>query len=114
MTKNEVIEVGREVIVMLRLKFKPGAIAQVLNEIVSAAMLTRKEGGNIEFQVYRAKDDVDRLVLFERWADQAALDHHWQQDYTKRVLVLFEENLVRPLSQVEDVTHLSDVLQAVP
>ena len=65
MTKNEVIEVGREVIVMLRLKFKPGAIAQVLNEIVSAAMLTRKEVGNIEFQVYLAKDDVDRLVLFE-------------------------------------------------
>ena len=41
MTKNEVIEVGREVIVMLRLKFKPGAIAQVLNEIVSAAMLRK-------------------------------------------------------------------------
>lgn len=88
MTKNEVIEVGR-VIVMLRLKFKPGAIAQVLNEIVFAAVLTRKVTTLSSRSIAR-RDDVDRLVLFERWADQAALDHHWQQDYTKRVLVLFE------------------------
>ena len=112
MTKDKAIAGDHEVIVMLRLKFKPGAIDHVLSELVPIAVLTREETGNIEFHIYRAQDDDDRLVLFERWANQAALDQHWQQDYTKRVLALFEENLIRPLSQTEDVTYLSAILQA--
>ena len=45
-----------------------------------------------------------------RWVNQAAVDLHWQEDYTKVVLAIFEEHLVRPLSQAEDVTYLSDML----
>jgi len=112
MTKIDSIAGDQEVIVMLRLKFKPGTIDHVLSELVPIAMLTREEAGNIEFHIYRAQNDADRIVLFERWANQAALDQHWQEDYTKRVLALFEENLIRPLSQTEDVTYLSAILQA--
>ena len=112
MTKDNAIAGDHEVIVMLRLKFKPGAIDHVLSELVPIAMLTRQEIGNIEFQVYRAQDDNDLLVLFERWANQTALDEHWQQDYTKRVLTIFEGNLIRPLSETEDVTYLSDMMRA--
>jgi len=111
MTKDNTIADDQEVIVMLRLKFKPGSIDHVLGEIVPTGVLTRQETGNIEFQIYRAQDDNDRLVLFERWANQAALDQHWQQDYTKRVLAIFEENLIRPLSETEDVTYLSDMMR---
>lgn len=113
MTKTDSIPNDQEVIVMLRLKFKPGAIDHVLSEIVPSVVLTREEQGNIEFQIYRATDDDDCLVLFERWENQAARDEHWQQDYTKRVLVLLEENLIRPLSQNEDVTYLTDTMRAL-
>ena len=112
MSKIDSIVGNQEVIVMLRLKFKPGTIAHVLSELVPTVRLTREETGNIAFDVYRAQDDDDRLVLFERWSNQAALELHWQQDYTKRALVLFEENLIRALSQTEDVTYLSDVMRA--
>lgn len=47
----------QEVIVMLRLKFKPGAVSDVLPELLPIAALTREETGNIEFQVFRARDD---------------------------------------------------------
>ena len=110
MTKPDTTAADPEVIVMLRLKFKPGALDHVLAEIVPIALQTREETGNVEFQVFRAKDDNDRLVLFERWTNQAALDAHWQLDYTKRVLALFEEHLVRPLSPTEDVTYLDDTM----
>ena len=112
MTKIDSIPNDPEVIVMLRLKFKPGAVDHVLSEIVPSVLLTREEHGNIEFHIYRATDDDDCLVLFERWANQTSLDEHWQQEYTKRVLVLFEENLIRPLSQNEDVTYLTDTMLA--
>ncbi|MBX9616374.1 MAG: antibiotic biosynthesis monooxygenase [Caulobacteraceae bacterium] len=110
MTKPDTTAADPEVIVMLRLKFKPGALDHVLAELVPIALQTREETGNVEFQVFRAKDDNDRLVLFERWTNQAALDAHWQLDYTKRVLALFEEHLVRPLSPTEDVTYLDDTM----
>ena len=112
MTTIDTIAGDQEVIVRLRLKFKPGVVDQVLGELLPIARLTREETGNIEFQVYRANDEEDRLVLFERWANQAALEAHWAQDYTKRVLTLFEDNLVLPLSQTEDVTYLSDMMRA--
>lgn len=112
MTKIDTIAGGQEVIVMLRLKFKPGTIDHVLGELVPMVRLTHQETGNIEFHVYRAQDDDDRLVLFERWANQAALDQHWTQAYTKRALALFEENLIRPLSPAEDVTYLRDMMRA--
>ena len=111
MTKNNAIAGDQEVIVMLRLRFKPGAIDDVLIELLPIVALTRQETGNIEFQIYRAQDDKDRLVLFERWANQAALDQHWQQDYTKRVLTIFKGNLIRPLSETEDVTYLNDMMR---
>lgn len=113
MTNDGAIAGDQEVIVMLQLHFKPGTIDGVLRELVPIVRLTRDETGNVDFQVFRAKDDDDCLVLFERWANQAALEAHWAQDYTKRVLALFEDNLVRPLSQNEDVTYLTDMMRAV-
>src|SRR6188768_2287294 len=65
MTKIDSIAGDQEVIVMLRLKFKPGTIDHVLSELVPIAMLTREEAGNIEFHIYRAQNDADRIVLFE-------------------------------------------------
>ena len=110
MTEIGTIAGDQEVIVMLQLEFKRGAIDLVLSELVPIAALTREETGNIEFHVFRTRDEDNRLVLFERWANQAALDAHWQLDYTKRVLALFEEHLVRPLSPSEDVTYLDDTM----
>ena len=112
MTEIGTIADDQEVIVMLQLEFKRGAIDHVLSELVPIAALTREETGNIEFHVFKTRDEDNRLVLFERWANQAALDWHWQQDYTKRVLALFEEHLVRPLSPSEDVTYLSNTMRA--
>jgi len=104
----------REVIVTLRLFFKPGTLDMVLEETIPIARLTREEPGNVEFNIYRPKGTIDQLIIFERWAGQLALEQHWEQDYTKRVLTLFDENLLHPLSQSDDVTYLSDVLGTPP
>ena len=112
MTNIDALAEDQEVIVMLRLKFKSGTIDHVLREVAPIVRLTREETGNIEFQVFRAKDDDEQLVLFERWTNQAALDQHWRLDYTKRALALFDQHLIRPLSPTEDVTYLRDTMRA--
>ncbi|AQR61038.1 hypothetical protein BZG35_04700 [Brevundimonas sp. LM2] len=112
MTHSHALAGDQELIVMLRLNFKPGTVDDVLREIVPIVGLTREEAGNVEFQVFRAKEDPDQLVLFERWTSQAALDRHWELDYTKRALAVFDQHLIRPLSPAEDVTYLSDGMRA--
>lgn len=91
---------------MVRLHFKPDILDSVLARILPIARLTRAESGNIEFNVYRERDKKDRLLIFERWENQAALEHHWQQDYTKEALGIFEQYLLKPLSDEDDVTYM--------
>jgi quinol monooxygenase YgiN len=100
-----------EVIVMLNLRFKPGSAGKVLEKMVPGIRLTRLEMGNIEFQMFKVKGCDDKYVVFERWKDQAALDWHWQQPYTKEALELFGEHLATPLSETQDVTYLTEVME---
>lgn len=99
-----------EVVVLLNLQFKPGTSEVVERVMFPGVESTRAEVGNLEFLFFRVKDSNDRYVLLERWVDQAALEWHWQQDYTKAALALFDEHLISPLSQTRDVTHLVDLV----
>ena len=100
-----------EVIVMLTLQFKPGSAEKVLERMVPSIRLTRAEPGNQEFQLFKMKGSEDTFVVFERWKNQAALEWHWEQLYTKETLALFAEHLVKPLSEAKDVIYLTDVMQ---
>ncbi len=100
---------GDEVIVTLKLQFKPGSSDHVLRTFLPAIALTRAEPGNNGFQLFKVAGADDTFIVFERWRDQAALDWHWQQPYTKEVLGLFASHLAKPFSEAEDVTYLSDM-----
>lgn len=97
-----------EVIVLLTLQFKPGTAEKVLASVVPSIRPTRAEAGNNDFQVFEVQGSPDKLIIFERWKSQAALEAHWQLPYTKEALALFDEYLVEPLSQTKDVAHLLD------
>ena len=81
---------------------------------LTIAGLTREEPGNVEFNIYKPNGTVDQLLIFERWTERSALEQHWEWNYTKHVLTLFDENLLHPLSQSDDVMYLSDVLGTPP
>jgi quinol monooxygenase YgiN len=101
-----------EVVVMLTLQFKAGSSQEVMRRMIPSIRLTRAEPGNNEFQFFKVKGGEDKFVVFERWKDQAALESHWQQPYTKDALELFSEYLARPLSETEDVLYLQDVMKS--
>lgn len=110
MTQKQTAADEHEIVVTLRLRFKPGTTSETLDKILPTVTRTREEPGNIEFSVYRARDDDDLLILFERWKNQAALEQHWQMDYTKEAMSVFEQNLLKPLSEEDDVTYLRDIM----
>jgi quinol monooxygenase YgiN len=49
------------------------AVADLLRRL---APLSRAEPGCLQYDAHRDQDDLDRFFLFERYADEAALEAH--------------------------------------
>lgn len=62
---------------------KGGELAQVFKGRCAEVM---KEPGCEQFEVFQSAVDPDKLVLLERWADQAALDVHAKVNTTRPAL----------------------------
>jgi quinol monooxygenase YgiN len=54
----------------------PSAAGQGLALLQALAAATRKEDGNLHFQVVQERDRPSRFVAMETWKDQASLDAH--------------------------------------
>ncbi|RIV26935.1 hypothetical protein DYU11_01035 [Fibrisoma montanum] len=102
---------SEEVIVLLTLQFRPGTAEKVLASVVPSIRPTRAEAGNNAFHVFNVKGSADKVVIFERWKSQSALEEHWKQPYTEEAMALFREYLVEPLSDTRDVLYLTDVMK---
>ncbi len=68
-----------------------------INELV---VKTRQEAGNVFYIPHEATDGSGRFVIYERWADQSALDFHMGQPYLQQFLVDSEDWLATPISGI--------------
>ena len=57
-------------------EFAPGDRDEFLTQRTPAMVATRQELGCLEYVMSADPVDATRVVLFERWADQAAFDAH--------------------------------------
>ncbi len=57
-------------------KAQPGKGSDFAKAFASVAQLVHKEKGCEQYELFRGQDDPDKLVLLERWTDQASLDAH--------------------------------------
>jgi len=54
----------------------PGKGAQLAQAMKARCETSRQDAGCEQFEVFQSVSDPDKLVLLERWTDQAALDAH--------------------------------------
>ena len=59
------------------LKIKPGSLPAILEAVMPCIEGTRKEPGNISYDLLHSQTDENTLVFVERWQDQAAIDNHF-------------------------------------
>ena len=59
----------------------PGTRVDFLEAVRPMVAATRAESGCREYAFTPDPDDDDRLLLFEIWDDQAALDSHFASDH---------------------------------
>ena len=62
---------------------KEGRIEDLLAALQTLADATRQEPGCIEYGFYRDTENPNTVLSFERWADAAAEDSHWQTPHLK-------------------------------
>ena len=61
----------------------PGKGSELARAYATRCAEAMKEPGCEQFEVFRSAANPDRLVLLERWADQAALDVHAKVNATR-------------------------------
>jgi quinol monooxygenase YgiN len=54
----------------------PGKAAELAQAMKERCAVSRKDAGCQQFEVFRSVQNPRKLVLLERWKDQASLDAH--------------------------------------
>lgn len=75
-----------ELIVIARLKAKPGMedlVGESLRQLIAP---TRAEAGCLDYILHRDNDDPAVWIMYERWVSRADLDAHFQQPYLQHLL----------------------------
>ena len=80
-----------------QIKAKKGCQQTVKQELQLLIDKSRKEPGNIHYDLYQAIDNECLFLFHESWKDQQALDDHMDTPYLKRLLAKESELLAEPI-----------------
>ncbi|WP_299551640.1 putative quinol monooxygenase [uncultured Tateyamaria sp.] len=84
---------------------KPEHRADALAAIEGILTATRAEAGCHRFELNVDAEDGSALYLVEHWADDAALEAHYEMDYIKTVFAAYQEWLAEPIDIVRMRRH---------
>src|SRR5436309_2831764 len=76
MVKAKLKDPNKSFTLGVRLKVKEGAGGKLEAAFADAGKLTRKEKGCLAYDLNRSTDDESQYVIYERWANLAALQAH--------------------------------------
>jgi (4S)-4-hydroxy-5-phosphonooxypentane-2,3-dione isomerase len=73
--------------VFAKWQVKEGQTAQVLALLKDAAEASRKEEGNLFYDVHQSINDPRTIILFEGYTDEAALNEHRNSPHFQTVVI---------------------------
>lgn len=84
-------------IVFARITPKPEHLDEARRAVLDIVLQTRAEPGCRVFTVHDDQVSAEHLYLYEIWDDEAALDAHYAQPYTRAVFARYEDWLALPV-----------------
>jgi len=96
-----------QVKMIVRFQVKPALIEPFKQRFVRHTESSRKESGCVTFNLYQSNKNPQIYWLYEIWKDQAALNFHFAQDYTKDIFVFLKDSLEVPVE--EGLYYLSEI-----
>jgi quinol monooxygenase YgiN len=99
------------IVLVVTLKVRPGASAQVETVLRGVVEKAAGEPGTLTYSLNRSLSEPDTLVLYERYADQAAADTHMNAPDLRAALGSLQALLAAPpqLSRLEEIFHHAKV-----
>lgn len=76
---------------------KPGKEQALIDAVLAIVPDVRKEPGCIAYSLHVSREKPGTVVMYEVWADQAALDAHAKAPNLSGLAVRFDELLGEPL-----------------
>jgi quinol monooxygenase YgiN len=91
--------------VFAKWRVKEGQLNAVLNLLAEVVQKSTAEEGNLLYNIHQSQSDVNTLILFERYKDEAALAAHRDSEHFQTVVVgkivpLLEEREIILTSQL--------------
>ncbi len=83
-------------IYLVELHAHPGQGPAVLAQLERLHERTRLESGAVAYLIHHSAADPDHIVLYERYASQAAADAHMGSTYVREALDAFSTLLAGP------------------
>jgi quinol monooxygenase YgiN len=90
----------------VRMKFKPEDRDEVQEALRALTAASRQEPGCVTYIPHALEDDLDTVLIYEQYADQAARDAHGASEHFKKYAVgcLYQRMLER---QAENLKALA-------
>ncbi len=88
-----------EVSVIVEFVVKAGLQSELEAHLKRSIECSRREPGNISFDVHRVVDEDRRYVLYEVWRSPDALRAHFERPYTKALFAAFDRTLTGPVTE---------------
>ena len=84
--------------ILARIKVDPAAVPRFLAALPALSAATRAEVGCSLYEFNQSNDDPSLFLVYEKWADQAALDLHMQTPHIAKFVGEFGSELSEPLT----------------
>jgi len=88
-----------------KIEAKPGNAEDLESALLEVVLESRKEPGNLHFDLYRGDPTTDLFIIEQSWVSLSALQAHFATEYVRRFISRAESLAVAPL----ELTTLSAV-----
>ncbi|EPA94069.1 antibiotic biosynthesis monooxygenase [Pseudomonas umsongensis] len=82
------------------LKAKAGKEQALKQELLALVEPTRAEPGNLDYVLFKLRDEQGTFYMREAFRDQAALDAHFSMPYFQRFAATVDDLLEEPLQLI--------------
>jgi quinol monooxygenase YgiN len=96
---DEANAAAERLILVVSFRARAGGAAALERRLRQMATLSLAEPGCLEYTLHADADDPDRYLLYEQWADQAALDLHDATTYVHEFIAAFPDLLAEPIGK---------------
>ena len=85
---------GSQIRINCLFKVAADNVTKILGLSKEPVEASRKDGGNIDYDIYQSQTDPTKMMIFETWSDQASLDVHSAAEHFTRIVPKLAEAAV--------------------